>query len=558
MNGRALGLRLGLVMVMAAKLAAAAPAPASAEDEVRQTLAARFDGDRSGACVLAAVIDGGETRRARFCALPRNDGGPGFEQAFEIGSVSKTMTAFLVGRLIDAGRWSLDDPIARHLPEGTVLPRQGERQILLRDLLTHSSGLPALPARLHPKNPADPYADLSEADLLASLGEVKLERPIGSQASYSNFGMMVVSLAVARSLGGDFEAALRRELFEPLRMDGAFIARRPAGEASATGHLPDGSATSAWHVTPNLAGVGMVQARLDDMERYARAQLGLAGTPPAVAATMRRTQQPLAAGFGMNWMLATVQGHALAMHEGGTGGFSSLVALEPAAQRAVVLLADTGLADLGGLGDLGLKLLGVPTRLQAPRLTQPVPAALLAALPGDYALGSLPMRIWAEQGRLHAQAGGQQAFELFYDSQGQLYAKGFSALLIPIQENGRIERFAWRQGGGLVEGLRKNTAPAAPAGAASGSGSSAGNPRWQQWVGDYPLTPQFSLRVFEEAGRLKIRGTAQPAIEAEVTGEDRIEVKAVGAVLEFRRDAQGQVVSVLLHQGGRNLAGPRR
>jgi len=58
------------------------------------------------------------------------------------------MTAFLVADLVAAGRWSLDDPIARHLPAGTRVPRQGERQILVRDLLTHSAALPPLPARM--------------------------------------------------------------------------------------------------------------------------------------------------------------------------------------------------------------------------------------------------------------------------------------------------------------------------------------------------------------------------------------------------------------------------
>ena len=37
-------------------------------------------------------------------------------------------TAHVGFYLIDQGRWSLDDPLARHLPEGTALPRQGDQQ----------------------------------------------------------------------------------------------------------------------------------------------------------------------------------------------------------------------------------------------------------------------------------------------------------------------------------------------------------------------------------------------------------------------------------------------
>ncbi|MCH8857920.1 MAG: serine hydrolase, partial [Proteobacteria bacterium] len=116
--------------------------PADATDLSRR-LAARFEGDRTGACVAAAVIDRDQVLRAQACAGTRSDGPPGENAAFEIGSITKTMTAYLVADLIEQGRWSLDDPIARHLPAGTVLPRQGDRQILVRDLLTHTAGLPA-------------------------------------------------------------------------------------------------------------------------------------------------------------------------------------------------------------------------------------------------------------------------------------------------------------------------------------------------------------------------------------------------------------------------------
>jgi CubicO group peptidase (beta-lactamase class C family) len=121
-------------------VALSSTATAVTDQDVGTRLEARFRNDRTGACVVAAVVEGAQVARATYCARPRAEGGPGLDAAFEIGSVTKTMTAFLVADLIDAGKWSLDDPIARHLPPGTPVPRQGERQILVRDLVTHSSG----------------------------------------------------------------------------------------------------------------------------------------------------------------------------------------------------------------------------------------------------------------------------------------------------------------------------------------------------------------------------------------------------------------------------------
>jgi D-alanyl-D-alanine-carboxypeptidase/D-alanyl-D-alanine-endopeptidase len=523
---------------------------AGSDADVERLLAARFDGDRSGACVQAAVIEAGQVWRAARCAGTRQGGAPAAGAAFEIGSVSKTMVAALVAGLVDAGRWSLDDPIARHLPEGSVVPRQGERQILVRDLLTHASGLPALPADMQGGTPSNPYARLTEAGLLASLGQVKLARPIGSQAAYSNFGTMVLSLAVARSLGGDLEAALREQLFQPLGMGRAYIAK-PQGAAPvalAQGHLPDGTPAPAWSIATNLAGVGMVKATLDDMVRYARAQLG--DGPPALVAQLRRTQQPLAHGFGMNWALPKPQGRDLVMHDGGTGGFSSLVLLEPASRRAVVLLADTVLADLGGLGDLGLALLGAPVPLQ-PRRVVEAPAALRQALAGEYELGPMRLKIWDADGRLMAQATGQAAFELRHDSRGDFYPLGASALLRPEPPAAgeAVARFTWHQRGSVTPARRVGLVEAPP---------TITNPAWKDWAGEFQLAPQFSLKVFERDGRLMVQGSGQPAIAAEVAGSDRIEIKAVGAVVEFERDAGGKVVAAVLLQGGQKLRGARK
>ena len=513
-------------------------------------LAGRFTGDRSGTCIAAVVIDHDKVLRGQSCAGTREDGPPASGAAFEIGSVSKTMTAFLVADLVERGRWSLDDPIATYLPAGTSVPRQGERQILVRDLLTHSAGLPALPPGMQPADPANPYGDLTEDKLLAALGKVQLLRPIGSQPEYSNFGMMVMSLAVARSEGGSLEVALRDRLFKPLGMS-AFISDSVA-KRSAQGHIPGGKRAAAWTITPNLAGVGMVKASLADMERYARA--GLGDGPEDVIARMRRAEQPVGNGFAMNWVRQSIQGHDLLFHEGGTGGFSSLVALDTARHCAVVLLSDTSLTDFGGLGDIGLSLLGLDVPVKPPRRAAVAPAALRRSLVGDYQLGPMTMRIWeASDDRLMAQAQGQDPFELQYDSYGDFYPKGFAALLTPLLEGQRdapILRFAWRQGGGVIEGHRLGSdASVAPV---------IANPAWRDWAGEFELTGQFSLRVYEQDGRLMVQGTRQPGIAATPTGPNRIEIAQVGAVIEFERDASGRVVAAVLKQGGQVLRGPRR
>src|SRR5713101_8714645 len=120
---------------------------AMSDNDLRAALELRFKGDRTGACVAAAVIDDGTTASAYFCADPKSQRPYDEHTAFEIGSVTKTMTAALLGEFIARGEVALNDPIAKLLPPGTTVPSFDGREITIGDIVTHTSGLPAIPAQ---------------------------------------------------------------------------------------------------------------------------------------------------------------------------------------------------------------------------------------------------------------------------------------------------------------------------------------------------------------------------------------------------------------------------
>lgn len=402
----------------AALLLCAGAAQADADQALRLALDHRLDGDASGACVAAAVIDGDRVARAWRCADPEQSSRIGPDAAFEIGSVAKTMTGALLADLIAQGRASLDDPLAAYLPEGTAVPDHSGQPILLRHLVAHTSGLPRLPPGMDLSDPADPYAALDVATLLAALQDTTLAQAPGERFEYSNFGYMLLSYALAHRAGEDLEALLRARLFAPLGMDGAYVATPPDGVRPAQGHLPGGEATPAWRFAPALAGVGGVRATLDDMVRYAQAQLGQAEAP--IAAALVQAQQPIAGAaeqpMAMGWLLAPFDGRVLHLHEGGTGGFSAFVGFERARGRAVVLLSDTALYSHGGLEPLGLHLLDA--RIPAPGARRPAAAPMpapemLRAYAGIYPLApGFELSVRERDGGLFAQATGQGEFAL--------------------------------------------------------------------------------------------------------------------------------------------------
>jgi serine-type D-Ala-D-Ala carboxypeptidase/endopeptidase len=225
---------------------------ALSDDDLRAALERRFENDRTGACVAAAVIDSGTTARAYFCADANSQRPYDEHTAFEIGSNSKPMTAALLAEFIARGEVTLDDPIAKLLPQGTRVPSfNGRHQITIGDIVTHTSGLPRFLWRGTDRN--NPYAHLTERDLLGSLAATQLTRPPGSQWEYSNFAMMVLSYALAKRSGKDFETLLRERLLAPLGMKDTYVAKRPPHVHLAQGHLSTARPTGPWDIPPSMA-----------------------------------------------------------------------------------------------------------------------------------------------------------------------------------------------------------------------------------------------------------------------------------------------------------------
>jgi serine-type D-Ala-D-Ala carboxypeptidase/endopeptidase len=534
-------------------LSAMGCAQAMTDAELQTIVGKRLHGDRTGACFATAVIDGEAVHRAYVCADgkdPAHRVGP--RTAFEIGSVSKTMMAALLADLIREGKASLDDPLSAYLPADAKVPAFDGKPILLRHIVTHTSGLPAIPAGMEDEDPGDPYARLRESDLFDALAKTTLPQAPGVRFEYSNFASMLLSYAIARRADDDFEALLKTRLFSPLGMDSAYIGHPPKTVTPAVGHLPGGKITPAWTFHAEFAGVGGVRATLDDMVRYLQGHMGDA--PAALDASLRLSRERVTTEGGqpmaMHWMLSRLGDRTFYAHEGGTGGFSSFVAFDPERKHGVIVLSDTALHSLGGLGDLGLHLLDRKMPLGKPRKSVKPPLALVDALVGDYLVqDAMKMQVRRKADTLEIQAEGQAAYELGYDDRGDFYPLQFDALLKPQKRADGSMGFVWVQMGGEAVARRVDAKTPSPALSAADL---------QAYVGEYPLMPGFALQVLQDNGRLMAQATGQGAFPLEAVAKDVFEFVQAGIVIRFRRDAAGKVVALTLEQAGQTMQGSRQ
>jgi D-alanyl-D-alanine-carboxypeptidase/D-alanyl-D-alanine-endopeptidase len=445
--------RLQTTLLPLATLAIACSDPASSLPSALDT---RLEHDRTGACIAAAVLSDGRTERAIRCSdqgVPRrlDTGTP-----FEIGSLTKTMTGFLLADRVRAGQLRLDAPLSDFAPSDVRVPSFDREPIRLVHLATHSAGLPRLPSRMEIDDEGDPYRTLTDAQVWSSLGDVELTAAPGSSWDYSNFGFMLLSRVMADASGEGFAELLRARLFAPLGM-GAFVITAEDDGRLAAGHGSSGRAVPHWHIATDLAGDGGVAASLDDLVRYARAVLGDAPANTAAALHDATTAQPTprtGIAMGLGWLRGGPGNESVVFHDGGTGGFSSFVAIDLAARRAVVLLSDTNWTDLGGLGPLGTHLLDPGAAPQPlPRQRATPPAELLSALAGRYALGDVTVTLDVADGKLRGTVDGD-SYTLAYDSYGDFYPVDLDALLTPVRRPDGAYDFDWAQGGSVTRAER--------------------------------------------------------------------------------------------------------
>lgn len=516
----------------------------------------RLLGDRSGACVAVAVVDK-TVARAYVCADPSQTQRIGPNTAFEIGSVSKTMVSALLADLIIQGKVSLDDPLRAHVPQNIAVPSFDGQPILLKHLVSHTSGLPVVPEFGASVAMDNPYAKVSVKSIYDTLSKAKLSRAPGSQYEYSNYAMMLLSDIVARLSEKNLEVLLRDKLFNPTGMTNAYVSKKPKAITAAQGHLPNRKATSAWDFQTNLAGVGGVRATLDDMIAYTQAHLGQhqSAISPALLLSQQPVSVPSKAPTAMNWMLAPLDAKKVLVHEGGTGGFSALVAIDPVGQRAVIALSDTALTTIGGLGSLANHLLDARLPLGKPRAVATPDAVLIESLAGDYTMNGMAIRLRAADGRLYAQAQGQAEYELGYDSEGDFYPLEYDAILRPNLHDAKLAPLTFFQSGAALPMLRvdsdaKPTQPKAPAVVLSAEQLAA-------YSGVYAIMPPMFLKVFVEDGKLMAQATGQGAFALDSEGNDVFSAKAYGIEIKFERDASGKVVMMGFLQGSMELKGQR-
>jgi len=279
---------------------------------------------------------------------------------FWIASMTKPMTAAAVMILVDEGKLSLDDPVATHLPEfrdlWVVAEKGPERMVLerpvrpitIRDILSHTSGLPFKSAIEEPTLDLTPLAVNARSYTATPL----LFQP-GTGYHYSNAGINTAGRIIELVSGMPYERFLEERLFRPLgmkdttfrptaaqleRLATAYRANKDASDLEATRILQLHSPLDAAGRQP-MPGGGLFSTA-DDCGRFCRMMLGrgavggrrLLSEAAVAELTRRQTPSSVKESYGLGFQ---VQPDGRFGHG---GAYATNMTIDPARGVAVVWL----------------------------------------------------------------------------------------------------------------------------------------------------------------------------------------------------------------------------
>ncbi|MFC8434572.1 serine hydrolase domain-containing protein [Streptomyces sp. NPDC057253] len=322
-------------------------APAD-DEELRRRLDAAVDAVDAPDVVFAVSRHGHRTVRTGGTAPPPPV--PRDRLRYELGSASKTFTGLLLAHLTRTGTLSAGLPAAALLDPAR---RPGEDPVTLAHLITHTAGLPALPAdffvRALPAWRTNPYARYPAERVIDAFlrherhrrRHGRRHRP-GTRWHYSNFGVAVLGHALVAVTGTPWDELLTGQLLRPLGLSGAALS--PGGPGTdATGHRKDGTTPVPPLAVGGFQAAGAVRSAPHDLLAFLEAHLDPSDRP--LTGALRAVRRPvLRRGIGhrhvhtVAWFQHPTDQGPMYFHGGATLGQQAFLGFRPDTGTALAAL----------------------------------------------------------------------------------------------------------------------------------------------------------------------------------------------------------------------------
>lgn len=321
--------------------------------------------------IAAAVVHGGEVTDTAVVGVRVAGSEMACEQddAFHIGSIGKSMTATMIGRLIEKGVLSWDTKVSDVVTDITMHDQY--RDVTLEELLHHRSGLPGF-GRFNDEDDArlNGFEGTTTEKRAFFLSEALESEPVGPVGAmeYSNAGYVLAAYMAETKVGKTWEALMLEHVVDAMKFRRFGFGRaanveahhQPRGHIQAGGAYEPAELEAAYPYDAFIAPAGNMHMTIEDLARFAAEHLkGLHGKDGILKAeTIKRlhTDPDMNAdgsGYAAGWMLQPSEYGPRHTHAGSAGTFFAVVSIYPELDSAVAVAVNVGPVGFALRGDHG-------------------------------------------------------------------------------------------------------------------------------------------------------------------------------------------------------------
>jgi CubicO group peptidase (beta-lactamase class C family) len=188
---------------------------------------------------------------------------------FACASTTKAMTATCIGMLVDEGKLSWNDPVIKYLPDFQLYDPYVTREIQIRDLLIHDSGV----------GNADflwGFMDIPEDEILHRMRDVKPSYSLRSSFSYQNIMYLVAGKVIEKVSGKSWSVFMKERIFQPLGMTRSFPLLEDVHDTNQTApHFKIEGKTTViqYDIADRIGPAGGVWSCADDIGKWMRVMI---------------------------------------------------------------------------------------------------------------------------------------------------------------------------------------------------------------------------------------------------------------------------------------------
>ena len=277
---------------------------------------------------------------------------------FAVASNTKAFTATLLGMLVDEGKIQWDDRVIDYLPDFQMYDPYVTREIRIRDLLTHRSGLPTFGGdHLWIGN------TLNRKEIIARIRYLEPTASFRTTYQYQNLMFLVAGEVVGTVTGQSWDEAMQERILNPLGMTESNTSvrlLRGLDNVASAHEIVEGELTPvAYDSIDAVAAAAGLNASVLDMVKWMRfnlnggvvdgrqllnpntiRELHTIQFPRSVSRAAERDFGTRFSGYGLGWSISDFRGRKMISHGGGLTGMISLQTMLPEERLGIIILTN--------------------------------------------------------------------------------------------------------------------------------------------------------------------------------------------------------------------------